>query len=497
MLRRMLATTFLLLAVLTAPPTISGNAGNGAPGEYGEYQDALRKAREAMERRDTIAALSLLDAALRINPEGAEGFVLLGRVYRGLGHVDEARTALDRAVALLGETTPEGQDALAELAAALGDAQQNEEAIAALKKVIARAPARTGTHRDLGTIYLSIGRLQAAADEFRREIALHPASARNEALASAWEGLGIAAYRLGDDDTALTALPKGQDSVDARYHLGLALARRADNAKAAAAFREVLRREPDHRGALQHLAKAASALGLEGERKEALDRFQKLYQEEEAAQTLRIRVRDLRKRADDRMAAGDLAGAVTAMEQSSELSPDDVDILIDLSRLYGRTGDLQRNEQVCRRALAREPMRAEAHFRLGRVLSERGDLPGAQSSLEQATRLEPLSPTYRAALAQLYMRVRRPEDAVRELRFARRLAPSDPTTGFNLGLGLAQTGNMPEAAAELETALEQGLREPAAHQALSQIYRAMGDMERSAREQRLYEAQIRSQEPNK
>ena len=86
---------------------------------------------------------------------------------------------------------------------------------------------------------------------------------------------------------------------------------------------------------------------------------------------------------------------------------------------------------------------------------------------------------------------------MRELRFARRLAPSDPTTGFNLGLGLAQTGNMPEAAAELETALEQGLREPAAHQALSQIYRAMGDMERSAREQRLYEAQIRSQEPNK
>jgi tetratricopeptide (TPR) repeat protein len=484
MLSRMLA---LCLLLATAPGAFLDATPPAA------YVESIHSAREALARGDTVSALAMLDHALRIDPEGAEGFALLGQAYRRLGRYAEAQSVLERAVALLGEITPAGQDALCELAAALGDAERNEDAIATLKKVIALAPDRPGAHRDLGMINLVIGRLEAAAAEFRKEIALHPPGARNAVLASAYEGLGIAAYRTGDDDTALDALSRAPDTIEARYNLGLALARRGRNEEAAAAFRDVLRREPDHRGALQGLARAAGALGLEDERGQSLRHFQELYAAQEAGHALRLRVRDLRKQAQDKVTSGDVAGAVAAMEQASKLSPDDVDILLDLGRLLARAGETARSEQAYRGAIQRDPLRAEAHYRIGRILGDRGDLAGAVTSMEKAAGLEPMAVPYHVGLAQLYLRAKRAEDGVRELRLAKRINPADPSGSFNLGLGLAQTGHLPEAAAELESAVKQGYGDPVAHQALAQIYRALGDAERSAKEQQLFESLMRQQ----
>jgi len=360
--------------------------------------------------------------------------------------------------------------------------------------VIALAPARPGTHRDLGMIYLVIGRLEAAAAELTQETAREPkgpGAARDEAIGSAWEGLGIAAYRLGDDAQALAALAKAPETIDARYHRGLALARSGDNERAAAELREVLKRDPDHRGALQNLARVAGSLGHDDERRQLLERFSSLYAQDEQRRSLRIRVRDSRKQAEDRMAAGDVPGAVAAMERAAQTAPDDIDLLLDLSRLYTKSGDAARSEQTCRAVLAKDPLRAEAHYRLGRIQADRGDLSSALASLEQAARLEPLSLTYHSSLAQVYMRGQRAGDAVRELRLARRLSPSDPATAFNLGLGLAQAGQMREAAEQLETAVGMGLSDPAVHQALAAIYKALGDVERSEKEKKIYETMAR------
>ena len=98
-----------------------------------------------------------------------------------------------------------------------------------------------------------------------------------------------------------------------------------------------------------------------------------------------------------------------------------------------------------------------------------------------------MAQSYHLALAQIYLRLDRADQGVRELRLARRLSPDDPAASFNLGLGLAQSGSLREAAAEIETAVRLGYNDPAAHQALAQIYRTLGDLERSAKEQRLFE----------
>ncbi|HEY3176326.1 MAG TPA: tetratricopeptide repeat protein [Candidatus Polarisedimenticolia bacterium] len=473
---------FIMATALTG--LIASQAPAPAPASYDQ---TVRRAGEALSRGDPVSALALLDQALRLNPEGPDGFVLLGRIYRKLGRQAEAAAALKRAAALLGESTPAGQDALCEMAAALASQERNVEAIEALRKVLAAAPRRIGVHHDIGEIELALGRLESAASEFREEIALHEGRPSDPALVSAREMLGIAAYRMGDDETALASLLPGPGTVEGRFHLGLTLARQGRDEEAAAALRDVLRREPDHRGALQSLARVAGMLGLKEERSAALQRFQALYLKQEEGNALRISVRDLRARAEALRAAGDTAEAVDALEEATRLSPDDIDLLMDLGRLRQLAGDRARAEDAFRAVLRRDPLRADAQFRLARILTDKGDLAGATAAFEEAARIEPMATAYHVALAQLYLRMARTDDGVRELRLARRINPDDPESYFNLGVGLAQAGALADAASELEEAVRRGYRDPLVHQMLAQVYRRLGDLERSEKERLIYE----------
>lgn len=487
MLARM---TLILLVAMTITGSLAGGQTITAP--PAGYEELIRQTRAAIGRGDTAGALELLDQALRINAEGADLYLLMGEVYRNqLRHVESAE-AFKRAAALLGERTAAGQDALCEMAAALAGAEQNVEAIETLQRVLSLAPRRIGLHRDIGEIELALGHLTAAAEQFRAEIALHEGLGSDRALTDTYAMLGVTAYRQGDDETALTFLSKAPDTVDNRYHLGLTLARRGRNEEAAAALREVLKREPNHRGALQSLARVTGALGLADERREALEKFASLYKEEEETQALAIRVKDLRASADRKVAAGDLPGAVTVLADASKAAPDDLDLLLDLGRLQSTAGDKGTAEGIFRQVVQRDPLRAEGWYRLGRLLADTGRLLEAIAALEKATQIVPLSTSYHVALAQIYLRTNRAQDAVRELRLARRLNPKDPDGAFNLGLGLAQAGAMPEALTELEDAQRLGYKEPVIHQVLSRIYTALGDTARAAKEQQLFESAART-----
>jgi Tfp pilus assembly protein PilF len=59
-------------------------------------------------------------------------------------------------------------------------------------------------------------------------------------------------------------------------------------------------------------------------------------------------------------------------------------------------------------------------------------------------------------------------------------------------LGLAQAGALAEARDEMQAALALGFARPQIHQMLAQIYRRLGDLERSAREQEIFERLSRS-----
>ncbi|HKY32713.1 MAG TPA: tetratricopeptide repeat protein [Candidatus Polarisedimenticolia bacterium] len=447
-------------------------------------------AAEALEAGRIGDALSLLDALLREQPESPRAILLLGRAHHAQQRDEEAAAAFRRAAELAGPSTPLGLDARCLLADALARMGRSGEALEVLKAVQAAAPDRPAVRHDLGAIHLALGELEEAARAYQAEIDLGGRAAGDGggsgSVASSYQGLGVAAYRMGDDARALAALARAASTAEARYHQGLAHARAGRPGDAADSFRAALAIEPDHRGALQNLARAAGALGRGDERARALARFQELYRQDEEQRARRIRSRSLRAEAETKAAAGDLAGAAALLEQASRAEPLDPQVRLEWGRLLHGAGRLDRAEEALREAVRLDPLGAEARYRLARVLSQRGDDAAAAEQMQEACRLAPMAATYRILLAQLRLKAGRAQDAVRELRLAKRLSPSDPDSSFNLGLALAQAGALREAAAELEAAVGLGHSDPRVHQVLSQIYSRLGDAERSRREQETY-----------
>jgi Flp pilus assembly protein TadD len=465
---------FALAVGQSSPPT---SAGGRRP---------LAAAEAALDSGDPGAALAPLDEALRANPEDADALMLLGRAMLSLERDEDAATAFRRAAEVRGETTPGGLDASCALADALTRLGRSREAIAVLVRVRDADPRRLSVNHDLGRIYLVVGELEAASKAFRAELALRPGGAArpgsDPVIASSWEGLGVASYRLGDDGAALEALAKAPATVEARYHTGLAQARQGRHDQAVVALRDVLGRDPEHRGALQAMARSAGALGRQDDRRDALARFAELYKKDEERRAVHVRTLELRTQAESLATSGDISAAVSRLREASALSPADMDIVLSLGRLLYASKDLKQAEQAFRTVIQNQPTHADARYRLGRLQADTGDLASAAQSLEVACRMSPMTVSYHVHLAQLYMRTGRAADAVRELRLARRLAPSDPESAFNLGLGLAQSGALAEAATELETAVTQGHRDPRVHQVLAEVYSRLGDAERSRRE---------------
>ncbi|MBI3450809.1 MAG: tetratricopeptide repeat protein [Acidobacteria bacterium] len=485
------AAAALLASLALAPPSMPG-------AEERTYASLLEQARADLARGEYASSLATLDLAVRTNPDGAEGLALLGRAYVGMEKYAEALAPLQLAAEIAeraGGPAEARVAILSDLAIALARQERSDEAIAVLRKILSLAPGRARIHHDIGRIDLAIGALQKAESEFQEEIDLQSArpGPPDPALAMSLEGLGIAAYRLGDDARALAAferrdkLREAPMTVEGRYHSGLALLRSGRPEEAAAAFRDVLKRSRDDRGALQSLARCDAALGLADERRASLARFEELYREEEERKATRLHVRDLRAEARQRSDAGKFGDAVAKLKEAVSIAPEDDEIRLELGRALSRAGQQAGAADIFRRVLERQPLDAEAHFQLGRLLADGGDVTAALPSLERAARLQPMSLAYHTALAQLYLRLHRDQDGVRELRLARSLDPKNPESAFNLGLGLAQSGALREGATEIETAARMGYAQPVLHQVLSQIYGALGDAARAAQEKAAFE----------
>jgi tetratricopeptide (TPR) repeat protein len=378
-----------------------------------DYQVTVQRAQEALAAGDHRAALTLLDQAIRLEPRAPAAFVLLGRTYMALERYADASGALARGADLAGGiSSPQGPDVLNLLALSLAREEKNTEALALLDQLVEARPLRPAVWLLRGRLHLALGRAEAAKADFQREIQLqarrgsHPDAPAppHSPLAAAWEGLGVSAYRLGDDTLAFEALRRAPESQEARLHLALTLARMGRHAEAVEAYQWVLARAPRDRAALQGLARSAAALGQDDLRRQALSTLEALYRLEEEQRSARVKVSSLRTRAFARAAAGDARGATADLEQAVRLAPDDVDLRLDFGRTLSLAGDRRRGADVLRGLIRDDALNAEAHYHLGRLLLEE-DPAAAAATLETASRLAPLKPDYHQALAEAYARL--------------------------------------------------------------------------------------------
>lgn len=169
--------------------------------------------------------------------------------------------------------------------------------------------------------------------------------------------------------------------------------------------------------------------------------------------------------ARERVAAGDLPGAIKLLATYVVAHPSEADPARLLGDLYFRTGQLDRAQRTYQAILMQYPNDKETHNRMGTVYAtlnrvddaidqfnkslpgtdsvgdlvalhvRRGDIAGYLSETERLAGDNPTSPVLQAELAQVYAALHRPIDAV---RYFRRALDNDPhnLTALN-GLGLA------------------------------------------------------------
>ncbi|HKY32922.1 MAG TPA: tetratricopeptide repeat protein [Candidatus Polarisedimenticolia bacterium] len=460
-----------------------------------DYRTVMQSAREAFAAGNFTATMALLDRAMTLDPGAPAAFVLLGQASIRLERFADASAALARAAELSGgEATVEGRGIMNMLAFSLARQDRNIEALDVLDRLLTLDGARPAAWLLRGNVHLALGQPSLARGDFARALELGPAPPPDAGIpapagsmtAAAYQGLGISAYRLGDDAAALAALRLAPHDVDARYHLALTQARIGSHAEAITSFQQVTAQDATHRGALQGLARSAGALAREPERSRALSTLHALYRLDEERRSTRVKVSLLRTHALAKAAAGDARGATADLEKAVQLAPGDLEARLDLGRALSMAGDRRRGEQVLRELIARDAMNAEAHYHLGRLLLEGNDAAAAAAPLEAACRLAPTNAAFRVALGEAGLLAGNVDEGIRHLRLARDLAPSDPECVYSLGIGLARADALHEAAAELERAAALDGQDPRPHAALADVYRRLGDAEKSRREQEIF-----------
>ena len=135
-------------------------------------------------------------------------------------------------------------------------------------------------------------------------------------------------------------------------------------------------------------------------------------------------------------ARGDMAQAADWYGQAADRKKDeDAGLLYALALARYRAGNPAAARDPLRRAIARQPTMAEAHYLIGLVYRDSQDMEGATASLEQAVRLKPTLVAAREELADLYAVANRPVD---EMRHLQALTALDNRTSRRIAIALAE-----------------------------------------------------------
>jgi len=259
----------------------------------------------------------------------------------GQGNVAAAERLLREQLAL----APCDVQTLRILALILQSQDRSDEAIATLRSAISYEPDSAHTHADLGALYRTLKRPQHAAAALRRALAI------DGSMSKAWRLLGDVLADLGDYADSAQAFDRSQAADRFSREIAAAGAHlaRGDMAAAEGIFRDILKQEAGHAGAICGLAAVAIAA-----------------KQASAAERL------LRQ----------------AQRQSSHMPL----IWRGLAQVYLDTGRLEAAEDAIRRVLKLEPASARNFIMLGTVLSRRLRQEEALSAYEQALNLNPRQP---------------------------------------------------------------------------------------------------------
>jgi tetratricopeptide (TPR) repeat protein len=493
---------------------------------------AVRDAMSALGRGDFGSAEQKLRTEVAAHPEDAWALSLLGASLDNLKRVAEADGFHRRAVA----KAPKSLDILNNFAAHLWLAGREQEAGQVFRQMVAIEPAHAGANLQLARLALKEGH---AAEALRCLNRLAPADRENpRALLPRLEAL----YRTGDapggDALAGRLTVLAERDPDLAFAAGLALSGAQQFARAESFFEIALKADPANFTLLFNTGAAAASAGHSTRAREVLEAALRqqpqnvdtlyalalanhaLRQWETAVQLLSQAAKIDPARADVQRMLAVATADLGALEDSSAAwnrylklrpgddaarrergytdaqrghpeeglkdlewyasrHPDDVLAHYELGQALHAV-DLSRALEEFTRALALDPNYLPARTARGSLLYQLGKPELAVTDLEAAAKLRPDDAANLDRLGQTYQALDRSGDAVRILRRASELAPSDSKTLLHFARALADAGSAEESKAVMDRFRRLGPEKNSGVRAGFVEYLSLSDSERRA-----------------
>ena len=294
------------------------------------------------------------------------------------------------------------------------DEKRFDEVVGMLKQVVGEDPKVVDAWFMLGNVHTRVNRQEQAIEYFKRVLALKP----DDEMAMV--NMANAFRQIGKDEEALVGyrrfLELDPKNSQIRYEVAQILIDRGELDEASKLLTEALQLEPK-------MVAARNALGAVALKKGNVAQAE---QEIRAAIAQRPDVRlahfNLALIAEERR---DYRTAIDEYLKEIELHPSSYKAMFNLGRLYGEMGQRDAQLRAYREAIAANPMFAEGHLYLAKLLLDMNrELDEAARLAERGVELGPRSPYAplgHYVRADLYSRQGRHADAAREAALGRKL----------------------------------------------------------------------------
>jgi eukaryotic-like serine/threonine-protein kinase len=407
----------------------------------------LRTVFNALVRLDPAASLPLLETVRGEQPADFWINQALGRAYMEFEppQAQEAVRCLSVAVAL----RPNSPGAHINLGAALQAHGKLDLAAESYRKTIEIKPDYAEAHINLGAALQAQGKLDLAAESYRKAIEIKPD------YAAAHSNLGNVLRDQGQLDLAVESHRKAievqPDFAWAHNNLGIALAIQGKLDRADEAFRKAIEIQPDFVMAHKNLARF---LKEQGRLDEAVESYRKAIQIQPDDAVTHSSLGHIL------LAQGKFDQAVESFGKAIRVKPDYAEAHSNLGLALQNQGKLDQAAESFRKAIEIQPNVALVHFNLGLVLLAQGKLDQAVESFGKAIQIKPDLALAHTGLGNALRDQGKLDQAVESYHKAIQIKPDLAEAHCYLGLLLGTMGRFREALEMLERGHELGSRQP-------------------------------------
>jgi Flp pilus assembly protein TadD len=339
------------------------------------HSAADRLAKSLIAAGDYSGAISLLRSA----PRDEDMTVDLATAYSGAGMPDEASQTLARAV----KANPSSPTLTNALVILLANNNHLDDAYRLAEHFYQTHPHDLNAEKLYLRVLVATNQTLQAQPQARKLLAAYPRDGELLYLNAVLEQKG------GDYTKAKEhfeqALTLGPDNAEARYDLGVVLARLQDAAGAKAQLQKAIELGATQPEAHLELSKALRTLGETA----AADVELKVYQGKIQAKTNRDVAATKIADADQALDKGDSLKAVSLYREALEATPQDASLEYKLSAALGRAGDEAGERAALEQTLQIEPNLAAAQYQLGYLYFKNGQYDPAEEHFRQAVRANP------------------------------------------------------------------------------------------------------------